>query len=80
MALTEQQQQAILDALPPLARCALCEQEDTWLLNATGVVTLRFREDQRDLKDALACVVITCSHCGNTHLIDLTTLGLAGFD
>jgi len=79
MALTEQQQQAILEALPPLAPCALCEQEDTWTLNASGVVVLRFREDNRDLKDALACVVIACSNCGNTHLIDLTTLGLADF-
>ena len=79
MALTEQQQQAILDALPPLAPCALCEKEDTWLLNASGVVVLRFRENDRDLKDALACVVIGCSNCGNTNLIDLTTLGLADF-
>ena len=79
MPLTEQQQQAILDALPPLAPCSLCEQEDTWTLNASGVVVLRFQEDKRDTKDALACVAIICSNCGNTHLLDLTTLGLADF-
>jgi hypothetical protein len=79
MPLTEQQQQAILDALPPLAPCALCEKDDTWTLNASGVVVLRFQEDKRDTKEALACVAIICSNCGNTHLIDLTTLGLADF-
>ena len=30
MALSAKQQQAVLDALPPLAPCALCEQPDSW--------------------------------------------------
>ena len=79
MALTEQQQQAILEAIPPLSSCPLCQEEDTWTLNASGVIVLRFQEDRKDTKDALACVAIICSHCGNTQLIDLTTLGLADF-
>ncbi len=79
MALNAKQQQAILDALPPLAPCALCEQEDTWTINASGVIVLRFQSEGGPTNDGLACVAITCSHCGNTQLIDLSTLGLADY-
>jgi hypothetical protein len=79
VALHAQQQQAILDALPALAPCALCEQEDSWTLNASGVIVLRFQSEGGQTNDGLACVAITCSNCGNTHLLDLSTLGLADF-
>jgi hypothetical protein len=79
MPLSAKQQQAILDALPPLAPCSLCEQADTWTLNASGVIVLRFEAGGAATNDGLACVAITCSSCGNTHLLDLSTLGLADF-
>jgi hypothetical protein len=79
MPLNAQQQQAILDALPPLAPCSLCEQEDSWTLNASGVIVMRFEDAGKTSKDALACVAITCSNCGNTQLLDLSTLGIADF-
>ena len=79
MALNAKQQQAILDALPPLAHCALCEAEDTWTLNASGVIVLRFQSEGGPTSDGLACVAITCSNCGNTQLLDLSVLGLADF-
>jgi len=76
---TEEVRSEIWDALNKRRRlpCPLCETND-WTL-ADGFLPLALQEDfytHRVGGPALPCVALVCNHCGNTHLINLLTIGL----
>lgn len=58
--------------------CALCQKPNTWVMTR-GFVTLTLVGDMNvfGMAQDVPCVGLVCTNCGNTHLIDLATLGLS---
>ncbi len=81
MGFTEKEQQRILKALkeksPKAGQCIFCGKEK-WEIGY-NFVTLAIQEDIKKIKlagQSLVLLPVTCSNCGNTHLINLVSLGL----
>jgi len=65
------------EELAPGAKCPLCGNED-WLLS-DGIVFLVFQDKYPMIKlsgQGLPLAAITCTKCGNTHMINLIHIGL----
>ena len=82
MALSPEQNAAILAKLQEKVkrpRCALCGSE-TWSVNDGGIVMLPLQDsfEGRVLRGpASPSVLIVCTNCGNTHLLNVFILGVA---
>lgn len=81
MAFTEEERQeiekAIREKAPGLGRCALCEHGH-WNLQ-DGFVTQVLQDGPKSLKlggPAIPSIVVICSNCGNTYLLNVIALGL----
>jgi hypothetical protein len=69
---------ALTERMGPDPSCPLCHHNN-WTVS-DGPVFLSVEEKARRVPPSggrsLPCVPITCIHCGNTHLVNLVTLGL----
>lgn len=83
MALSQEKQQAILDAVlakmqaQRVGPCSLCQTSNWQLVDGFSSINLSDIAGQVVLGgQTLPCVVIVCKRCGNTHLLNLRVLGL----
>jgi hypothetical protein len=83
--LTPEETQLILDRfrerVPQLGICPICHSPK-WTLNPHGIVFLPMQTDLDNVSlsgPGLPLAVISCTNCGNTHLINVLILGLPGF-
>lgn len=81
MAFTKEELERIMAALkekvPKPENCPICGNED-WNVG-DNLVAVVLQEDAKQLKltgSILPCIPVTCSNCGNTHLLNLIILGL----
>ena len=82
MAFTQEQAKAVMDALSPRTRgrpCPLCGGTAGWSVNDAGLVMLGL-QDQAGVVNiggpAMPCVALTCNNCGDTHLLNVLSLGV----
>ena len=81
MAFTQEELERIVAVLrekaPNPGNCTICGN-DNWEVGEE-FIALVLQGDAKSLKLAgsfLPCIPVTCSKCGNTHLLNLITLGL----
>jgi len=81
LAFTKEELKRIMAALkkkaPKPENCPICGNEN-WQVG-DEFVALVLQEDAKNLKLTgafLPCIPVSCSNCGNTHLLSLITLGL----
>lgn len=68
---------AIIEKAPTLGVCPICGNKNWRVTNE--FIALTVQEDLQSIKLAgvsLPLIPITCSNCGNTHFLNLITLGL----